>query len=67
MTLTQSDLTSLLDALRAGGDIDVIRRRVELVLQALIDTEATERIGAAGYQRAGWESCPNPPEKRQQL
>ena len=51
MTLSQSDVTELLDALRAGGDIDVIRRSVELVLQALIDVEATEHIGAARYER----------------
>ncbi len=51
MTLTQSDVTELLDALRAGGDIDVIRKGVELVLQALIETEATEVIGAARYER----------------
>jgi putative transposase len=51
VTLTQSDVTELLDAIRAGGDIDVIRKGVELVLQALIDAEATERIGAARYER----------------
>ncbi len=34
--LTQSDVNELLDAIRAGGDIDVIRKAVELVLQALI-------------------------------
>lgn len=51
MTLTQSDVNELLDAIRAGGDIDVIRKGVELVLQALIDTEATERIGAGRYER----------------
>ena len=51
MTLTQSDVNDLLDALRAGGDIDVIRKGVELVLQALIDTEATEQIGAGYYER----------------
>jgi hypothetical protein len=44
---TQSDVTELLDAIRAGGGLDVIRSGVELVLQALIDTEATEEIGAA--------------------
>ena len=37
--------TELLDTVRRGGDIDVIRGGVEFVLQALIDTEATERIG----------------------
>ena len=46
MTLTKSDVTDLLDAIRAGGDLDVIRKGVELVLQALIDAEATEAIGA---------------------
>ena len=51
MTLTQFDVHELLDAVRAGGDIDVIRSGVEFVLQALIDTEAAERIGAARYER----------------
>ena len=51
MTLPSLTCTELLDALRAGGDIDVIRRSVELVLQALIDVEATEHIGAARYER----------------
>jgi transposase-like protein len=41
----------LLDAIRAGGGIDVVRRGVELVLQALIDTEAAEVIGARHYER----------------
>src|SRR4029453_2509725 len=36
----------------AGGDLDVIRRGVELVLQALIDAEATEVIGAERYERS---------------
>jgi putative transposase len=48
---TQSDVTELLDAIRAGGDLDVIRSGVELVLQALIDTEATEVIGAGPHER----------------
>ena len=52
MTLTKSDVSQLLDAIRAGGDIDVIRKGVELVLQALIDTEATEVIGAGLYERS---------------
>lgn len=51
MTLTQSDVCELLDAIRAGGDIDVIGKGVELVLQALIDAEASEFIGAGRYQR----------------
>ena len=51
MTLAQSDVNELLDAIRAGGDIDVIRKSVELMLQALIEAEATEHIGAARYER----------------
>jgi putative transposase len=51
VTLTQFDVTSLLDAIRAGGDIDVIRKGVELILQALIETEATEVIGAQRFER----------------
>jgi hypothetical protein len=46
MALNQSALNELLDALRAGGDLDVIREGLALVLQALIDTEATQQIGA---------------------
>ena len=51
VTLNEFDLSELLDAIRAGGDIDVIRKSVELVLQALIEVEATERIGAALHER----------------
>lgn len=51
MALSQSDLSDLLDAIRAGGDLDVIRRSVELVLQALIYAEATEMIGAERHER----------------
>jgi transposase-like protein len=46
------DPYELLDALRAGGDVDKIRRSVEFVLQALIEVEATEAIGAAPYERS---------------
>ncbi len=52
MTLGQSDLFDLLDALRSGGDIDVIRSSVEMVLQALIEAEATEVIGAEPHERS---------------
>jgi transposase-like protein len=45
-------VTELLDAIRAGGDLDVVRKGVELVLQALIDAEAAEVIGAERYERA---------------
>ena len=52
MTITNSDLNELLDAVRAGGDIDVVRRGVELMLQALIDAEATAQIGAERFERS---------------
>ena len=48
MTSLHSDL---LDALRSGGDLDFMREAMQLVLQALIDLEATEKIVAARYQR----------------
>lgn len=51
MTLGQSDVNELLDAIRAGGDIDIIRKSVEAMLQALIDAELAERIGADRYER----------------
>jgi hypothetical protein len=51
MALSKSALSDLLDALRAGGDLDVIRESLALVLQALIDTEATQHIGAGRYER----------------
>ena len=52
MALDESALTELLDALRAGGDIDFIREAMQLVLQELIELEATQVIGAARYERA---------------
>jgi putative transposase len=52
MALSKSALSDLLDALRAGGDLDVIREGLALVLQALIDAEATEVIGAGRYERS---------------
>jgi putative transposase len=45
------DPYELLDALRRGGDVDLIRQSVELVLQALIEAEATAVIGAAPHER----------------
>jgi transposase-like protein len=52
VALAQFDLSELLDALRAGGDVDLIRSSVEMVLQALIDAEATEVIGAGRHERS---------------
>ena len=51
MALDQSALCELLDALRAGGDLDVVREALALVLQALIEAEAAEVIGAGRYER----------------
>ena len=51
MALTQSAVSELLDAFRAGDGVDLIRESVRLVLQELIEVEATEEIGAAPYER----------------
>ena len=51
MTLDQSSLSELLDALKAGGDLDFMRRAMEVVLQALIELEAAREIGAGRYER----------------
>ena len=40
MTLSQSAVSDLLDAFRAGDGVDLIRESVRLVLQELIETEA---------------------------
>jgi hypothetical protein len=52
MALSKSALFDLLDALRAGGDLDVVREALALVLQALIEAEAVQHIGADRYQRS---------------
>ena len=52
MALSQSALSELLDAFRAGDGADLIRDAVRVVLQELIELEATERIGAARYERS---------------
>ena len=46
MALSQSALSELLDAFRAGEGVDLVRESVRLVLQELIEVEATEQIGA---------------------
>ena len=51
MALSQSALSSLLDAIRAGDGTDVLRDAMALVLQELIELEATQAIGAARYER----------------
>jgi transposase-like protein len=52
MALPKSALNDLLRAIRAGGDIDVIRSAMQLVLQELIELEAHQAIGAGRYERA---------------
>ncbi|MCR1773330.1 IS256 family transposase, partial [Nocardioides daeguensis] len=52
MALPQSALSEILDAFRAGDGVDLIRESVRVALQELIELEATERIGAAPYERS---------------
>jgi putative transposase len=52
MALSKSALSDLLDALRAGGDLDVIREGLAVVLQALIEAEAAQQVGADRYERS---------------
>jgi len=51
MALSQSALSELLDAIRAGGSEDVLREAMALVLQELIELEASQAIGAGRYER----------------
>ena len=51
MALSQSVASELLEAFRAGEGVDLIRESVRLVMQELIETEASERIGADRYER----------------
>jgi putative transposase len=51
MALSQSALSELLDAIRAGGGEDVVREAMTLVLQELIELEASQAIGAERYER----------------
>ncbi len=52
MALTQSDLSDLLAALKAGEMTDTIRTSLEWILQELIEAEATAVIGARPHERA---------------
>jgi transposase-like protein len=51
MALSQSALSELLEAFRTGEGVDLIRDSVRMVMQELIEAEATERIGAGRYER----------------
>src|SRR4051812_8592250 len=52
MALSQCAVSELLVAFRAGEGVDLIRESVRMVMQELIEAEATERIGAARYERS---------------
>ena len=51
MALSNSDLSDLLDAIRVGEGVDLIREIARWVLQELIEAEAVEAIGAGRYER----------------
>jgi putative transposase len=51
VALTDSDLSELLAALKAGEMTDTIRTSLEWVLQQLIEAEATAVIGAGPHER----------------
>ncbi|HEY3410433.1 MAG TPA: IS256 family transposase [Propionicimonas sp.] len=51
MALSDSAVSELLDAFRAGDGVDLVRESVRLVLQELIEVEAAQVIGAARYER----------------
>jgi putative transposase len=51
MALSESAVSELLDVLRTGHAVDLIRETVRMVLQELIETEASDVIGAARYER----------------
>lgn len=52
MALSESALSELLDAFRAGDGVDLIRESVRMLLQELIEVEAAEVIGAGRYERS---------------
>ena len=51
MTLSDTATAQLWESFRAGGGASLVREAVELVLQELIEAEATEAIGAGRYER----------------
>ena len=66
MALSESALSELLEALRAGEAMDVIRESVRMVLQEFIEAEATEVVGAAekcaSTERGCWSAYRDAPE-----
>ncbi len=55
MALSQSALSELLDAICAGGSIDVMREAMAVVLQELIELVGRARRGWRPDQAAGRE------------
>jgi putative transposase len=51
VAVDESALSELLDAFRAGDGLDVVREAVRMVFQELIETEFSDVIGAARYER----------------
>jgi hypothetical protein len=59
MTLSQSAVSELLEAFRTGEGVDLVRESVRMVMQQLIEAEATERIVLPGHDLsslASWSS-----------
>ena len=52
MTLSDTATAQLLETFRASGGAELIREAVELVLQELIEAEATAAVGAGRYERS---------------
>ena len=52
MTLSDADTAQLWETFRAGGGAELVRGAVRLVLQELIEAEATEAVGAGRYERS---------------
>jgi len=52
MTLNQSALLELGEALKAADGGEMMRMRLGFMVQALVDAEASERIGAARFERS---------------
>ena len=67
MALDKGALSELLDALRSGDDIDVVRAGMQLIAQALIELEAAQAIGAGPYERSAElanKGCRHPLRRR---
>ena len=56
MALSEFAVSELLEAFRTGEGVDLVRESVRMVMQELIEAEASERIGAARYERTASRS-----------